>query len=204
MTPSRLMYFAMSIPLAIAVGLAGIWVTKPPAVVSLTVPPGTSVKVRLDQALASDESRPGDEFEATLTDPVWVNGKVAIPQGAQVKGKVVDARASSGVQGAARLRLTLNSIDTNGGTYELHTTDVAQYGSGNEKQNWELAGGGTDGGALMGALAGGAKSTLIGAPVGAGARGAAPAITSPENVRMPAETQLKFRLIEPLVVAVKG
>jgi hypothetical protein len=199
-----LRYIALSIPCAIVFGLAGVWVAKPPAVRSMTVPPGTFMSVRLDQELASDQNRPGDEFEATLTDPVWVNGKVAIPEGAQIKGKVVDACAWAGLQGTARLRLTLNSIETNGSTSELHTTDVARYGSGYIKQNWEFIGGGAGGGASVGALADRGKGELIEAPVGTGAGVVGAAAAGRKNVRMPAETGLKFRLIEPLIVPRKG
>lgn len=198
MTLPRLRYIALSAPLAIATGLAGVWIAKPSGVTRLTVVRGTSVQVRLDQPLASNQSRPGDRFEATLTAPVWVDGQVAIPEGAEIEGKVVDAFPSIKQEGPARLRLTLNSLKMNRMIYELHTTDVARYGSGYVNPHWEFAGGGAGPGALPSPLAKGGRGMLIGAPVGAGA--AASPVLGSKNVRMPAETSLKFRLIEPLIL----
>ncbi|MCL5004926.1 MAG: hypothetical protein M1404_00180 [Acidobacteria bacterium] len=188
-------------PFVIAVGLAAIWVMDQAATVSVTVPPGTSVKVRLDQALASDQSRPGDQFKATLIDAVRVNGKVAIPEGAQIEGKVVDANAPGGLQRTAQLRLTLDSIKADGITYELHTTDVTQYGSGHNRLNAGFVVG-AGGGTLVDAVAGGAEEARIRAAAGDGIGSVA--ITGRKNVRMPAETPLEFRLIEPLVVQSKS
>ncbi|HVA01091.1 MAG TPA: hypothetical protein VMV34_05470, partial [Terriglobia bacterium] len=84
MTLPRLRYIAMGAPLAIVTGLAGVWIAKPSGVTSLTVARGTTVQIRLDESLASNQSKPGDQFGATLTEPVWVDGKVAIPQGARI------------------------------------------------------------------------------------------------------------------------
>jgi len=203
MTLPNLRHIGLSIPLAIVAGLAGVWVAKPPAVRSVTIPPETSMSVRLDQTLASNQSRPGDQFDATLSGPVWVNGAVAIPEGARIKGKVVDARPSDSLEGTARLRVTLSYIKMNGKLYELHTTDVVQYGRGYKKRDREFAAGGAGGGALRGALADRGKGDLIGSPVGTGAGVVGAATTGKKNVRMPVETPLNFRLIEPLVVAVK-
>src|SRR5260370_18416705 len=69
----------------------------------VTLPERTAIHVTLDQALASNQSRPGDHFEATVSEPVIMDGKTVIPQGAHAEGLVVDARQSGRLMGRARL-----------------------------------------------------------------------------------------------------
>jgi hypothetical protein len=56
--------------LAVALGVATAKLPHPSKLESLTVPQNTPIHVTLDQALASDQSRPGDHFEATVSQPV--------------------------------------------------------------------------------------------------------------------------------------
>ena len=56
------------------------------------MPYGTMLAVRLTQTLSSDLSQPGDTFLASLAAPIVIGNKVIIPEGAGVKGKIVDAR----------------------------------------------------------------------------------------------------------------
>src|SRR6266481_7719651 len=80
----------------------------------VTVPEQTAIHVTLDQALASNQSRPGDHFEATVAEPVIIEGKTVIPQGAHAEGFVVDAKQSGRLMGRARLQLALQTVALNG------------------------------------------------------------------------------------------
>ena len=71
----------------------------------VTVPERTPIHVTLDQTLATDQNKSGDHFEATVAEPVVVNGKTVIPQGAHAEGLIVDARQSGKLIGRARLQL---------------------------------------------------------------------------------------------------
>src|SRR5713226_1070430 len=88
----------------------------------VTLPERTAIHVTLDQALASNQSRPGDHFEATVSEPVIMDGKTVIPQGAHAEGLVVDARPSGRLMGRARLQLQLESISVDGRNYGVRTT----------------------------------------------------------------------------------
>ena len=57
---------------------------------------------------------------------------------------------------------------------------------------------------MIGALAGGGKGALIGAPVGAGAGTAAAYFTGKKDVHLGAETPLTFELAEPVTIDVKS
>jgi len=170
----------------------------------ITVPEETVLHVTLDQGLASDQSRPGDHFEATVSQPVAIGDKTVIPQGAHVEGLVVDARPSGRLMGRARLQLALDSIDVNGKSYELHTNTSQRAGGNHKKRNWAWIGGGGAGGALIGAAAGGGKGALIGGPIGAGAGTAAAYFTGKKDIHLGPETPLTFHLVEPITIDVKG
>src|SRR5260370_7110701 len=85
------------------------------------LPERKAIHVTLDQALATNQSRPGDHFDATVSEPVVVNGKTVIPQGAHAEGLVVDARQSGRLKGRARLQLALQTVAVNVQHYHVLT-----------------------------------------------------------------------------------
>ncbi len=170
----------------------------------VTVPAGTAIQVTLDQSLASDKNRNGDEFEASISSPVVIDGKTVIPKGARVRGRVIEARESGRLAHVAHLRLALRSVEVGGKPYEIQTSAVSRTGSNHNKRNLELIGGGTGLGALIGGVAGGGKGALIGAAAGAGAGTATAAATGKKEIIIPAETPLTFRLAQPVSIPVKS
>ena len=170
----------------------------------VTLPEHTAIRVTLDQALATDQSRPGDHFDATVSAPVVVNDRVVIPQGAHAEGLVVDSRPSGRLKGRARLQLALQSVAVNGQNYDVLTTSHPRIGGDHKKRNWAWIGGGAAGGALIGALAGGGTGALIGGPVGAGAGTTVALLTGKKDIRLGAETPVKFELAEPVTINVHG
>lgn len=197
----RWSYIALVAPLALALGFAGVTLAAKPKMV--TVPQNVAIEVKLDQALASNQNRSGDTFEASVARPVEVDGKVVIPEGTPVTGRVVYAHRSGRLRGVAQLRLTLDSMQLNRTSYELQTNTVGRHGGNHKKRNFALIGGGGGGGALIGAIAAGGKGALIGGPVGAGVGTAVAAFTGKKDFVLPAETRLSFRLHEPVTLPVK-
>lgn len=59
------------------------------------VPDGTNLVVRLDVRVPSKYARPDDRVEATVAEPVRVDGRVAIPAGATVEGRCVTSSLPS-------------------------------------------------------------------------------------------------------------
>src|SRR5260370_9156059 len=95
----------------------------------------TRTPVTLDQSLASNKNKAGDHFQATVNEPVVVDGRTAIPQGTHVEGRVVDARKSGHLKGRADLRLALDAVQMNGQTYDLRTTSAGPAAANHNNRN---------------------------------------------------------------------
>lgn len=193
---------ASAVVLAVALGVGA--ATLRDRTDPVTVPEFTPIHVTLDQAVASNQSRPGDHFDATVSEPVVVDGKTVIPQGAKAEGLVVDAKPSGRLMGRARLQLALQAVEVNGQSYDVRTESKPRIGHDHKKRNWAWIGGGAAGGALIGGLAGGGTGALIGGPIGAGAGTTVALLTGKKDIKLRPETPVTFKLAEPLTVKVKG
>jgi len=166
----------------------------------LVVPADTVISVVLDQAVGSKISTPGQAFSAIVREPVEVDGRVAIPKGARASGIVKDAKPSGRFKGGAVLSVTLTSISVKNEEYNIQTTAPVETSKGKGKRTAGMVGGGAGGGALIGGLAGGGKGALIGGLIGAAAGTGGAGLTGNRDITLPAETQLSFKLVEPLEI----
>ena len=174
---------------------------KKPAAPEVTViPSGTVIVVRLGDTLSSKNSQAGQGFSATVAQPVEVDGKTVIEQGAAARGTVVDAKGMGHFKGGARLQVRLDSVTIHGREHQIETTSVARSLKGKGKRSIGFIGGGAGAGALIGALAGGGKGAAIGAAAGGGAGTAGAAFTGNKDIVLAAESALTFRLTQPVEV----
>jgi hypothetical protein len=169
----------------------------------ISVPEGTEIAVVLDDAVSSARNRSGDTFDATVVEPVVVEGKAVIPKEARAKGRVVDAKPSGRLHSPARLELALDSVEVDGTWYDIDTAGNTRRGRNHDKHNLVFIGGSAAGGALIGGIAGGGAGAVIGGLVGAGGGTAAAAATGKRDVNLPVETRLTFRLAQPAEISVK-
>jgi len=169
---------------------------KEPAIV--TIPAGTELSIRMIDSIDSDTNRIGDRFQASVEEPVVVDGVTIIPKGADVYGRLSEAKEAGRVSGASELKLELVSLMVNGKSEPLVTGEYALKGAGRGSNTAKKAAGGAAIGAVIGAIAGGGKGAAIGAGVGAGAGTTVNAATKGEQVKVPSETILAFRLMQPL------
>ena len=169
----------------------------------IVVKPGTEIVVTADQEVSSKTSNSGDQFEASLAEPVVVGDKVVIPKGARASGTVVDAKSAGRFKGNAELTVALDSVTVRGKSYRVKTSEVTKASKGRGKRTAEGAGGGAVVGALVGALAGGGKGAAIGAAAGAGAGTGAAAMTGERDVAINPESKLSFKLENALEIQPK-
>jgi hypothetical protein len=171
-----------------------------PMAQATVVPAGTTLTVRLGQAVGSKISTSGQSFTATLATPVSVDGKTVVPSGASASGVVTDAKPLGRFKGGAVLQIKLNSITVDGKERAIDTSAVTRSEKGKGKRTAVITGGGAGLGALIGGLAGGGKGAAIGALAGAGAGGAGSAFTGNKDVVLPAESAVSFKLESPLEI----
>ena len=164
------------------------------------VPAGTPVPVILSSALSSKVNQPGQEFEASLAAPILVNGEVAIPKDASVRGVILDAKKQGMFKGEAGLAIKLTGITVRGKEYPISTDVYGATQKGKGKRTAVVTGGGAALGALIGGLAGGGKGAAIGAGVGGGGGLAASGATGGKNVEFPVESKITFKLSEPVAI----
>ena len=162
-----------------------------------TIPSGTEVKVRADQAITADAANVGRTYDATVSDDVKdSSGNVAIPKGSRAQLSVVPTDKQGEVE------MGLSSVTVNGRSYQLAsntvTTSGGKEGVGKNKRTAKYVGGGALAGTLIGAIAGGGKGAAIGALAGGAAGAGAQTLTKGSKVNIPAESQLAFRLDQDL------
>lgn len=160
----------------------------------IEVPAGSEIVVRMIDTVDSQQARIGQEFRASLDEPVMVGGQVVIPRNADVTIKLVEDKQASRLAGRTALTLDVVSVSVNGRPMDVHTRSVTETSSSRTKRTGALAGGGAALGAIIGGLAGGGKGAAVGAVSGAGAGTAASVATKGPSVRIPSETRLTFVL----------
>lgn len=170
---------------------------------SMTVPDGTELVVRTNEAIDSTNATEGRTFSGTIEqDVTGPSGQVLIPKGSNTD-LIIRKVSSGGTTGSPQVALDIQAINIGGHHYEVSTSDIKQgnnSGIGKNKRTGEYIGGGAAVGTVLGAIAGGGKGAVIGAIAGAAAGGTAQVLTKGKEVKVPAETTLKFRLDRPLTL----
>jgi hypothetical protein len=59
---------------------------------SITIPAGTQVSVRTIDSIDSTKNHVGDRFQATLEEPLVVDGNVVVAKGADVFGRLAESK----------------------------------------------------------------------------------------------------------------
>ena len=167
----------------------------------ITVPAGTKLRVALLEAVSSDKSRPGDQFTASLAEPIVMDGKTVFAKGTRVRGRVVDAKESGRVKGRASIELTLTEImPQNGKALSISTKPYSQVAEPTKKRDAAIIGGGAGIGAAIGAIAGGGKGAAIGAAVGGGAGARTVLATKGKEIHLGPEARLSFTLASSIEI----
>src|SRR5436309_6116778 len=172
----------------------------PPPPQKVTIPSGTTLAVRLVDAIDSECSQLGQTFHATLDSPLAVEGDVAVPAGYDAEGHIVDVKSAGKFAGQSVLALQLDRIKVGDKYYNVQTDQYRRQGSSRGKNTAEKVGAGAGIGAIIGAIAGGGKGAAIGAAAGGGLGGGVQAATKGQQIKLPSETVLNFTLQAPLTV----
>jgi hypothetical protein len=163
---------------------------------TVTVPAGSSILITMIDSVDSSRNKPGDRFRASLEADLVVGGILVAPRGADVYGRLVEVREAGRLTGRSELGLELTDILIEQELQPILTGEYEVAGEGRGGDTAKKVGIGAAAGAAIGAIAGGGKGAAIGAGIGAGAGTAIQVMTRGEEVRVPSETRLEFRLRE--------
>ena len=160
----------------------------------VVIPSGTVLKVSLIDALNSDTSSAGERFRASLAESVVINGATLVQKGTTVWGRVIEAEGSGRVKGRASIRLALTDIMQNDRMVAITTETFAATAESSTTRDAEIIAGGAGVGAVIGAIAGGAKGAGVGAATGGGAGTGVVLATKGKEIRYGPESRLNFTL----------
>jgi hypothetical protein len=145
---------------------------------------GTLLRARITQGLSTTETLEGSPFSASLTQPVEKDGRVILPIGSMVEGRVTEVRSGRRISGRAALHLEVHDVTLpDGSHYVIHAqlidTDQTDHSTINSegtlvrrdhpKETLAAMSVATGGAAAAGAMMGGGVGALVGAGIGAGA-----------------------------------
>jgi len=176
-----------------------------PEVVRVTVPQGTEIHVTLSTELGSETSQAGDALSATTTSAVLAGGRVAIPEGSTIYGRVTDVDpATKGLKISEKggsVAISFSKVTTPRGDSTPLSASLTSFASSTGKTAG-IIGGSAAGGALLGKLLGGStKDAAIGAVVGGGIGTGIAAGTKGKKLEIPAGTDLVLTLDQALTIA---
>ena len=160
-----------------------------------TLAVGTPITARTTGAISTKSAATGSLFEATLDQPLEIDGYLVAPKGATVEGIVVSSDQGGRVKGVASIRIGLRSVMmADGRRLPIKTSSVEFDANKSGKKDALKVGIASGVGAAIGAIAGGGKGAAIGA--GAGAAGGTGLVlgTKGEAAQIPAESVVKVTL----------
>jgi hypothetical protein len=174
---------------------------------------GTSIRVHLLDRLSTAETEKGEPFRTRVATDVLQDGRVVIPAGAEIDGRVMEV-SSGHMGGSGTMRLQPDYVILPNGTrFRLHADVTGTPGSrtrvvgeGTIKADSRLKkdgieyGGAVGAGAITGAIVAGPAGALAGTLIGAGAITVHLLVSHPQATLDPGTT-LMFMLTDPLYLA---
>lgn len=168
---------------------------------SLIAPAGTVIEVRTNEWLSTDRNLPGDGFNATLAQPIVVDGWVVAQRGQEVLGRVTVVDKGKSSNHTSQLGLQLSELTfVDGQLLPIQTQLVQSTAPSDHGRDVATVGTTTGAGAIIGAIAGGGPAAAVGAGVGAIA-GIGIITTHGKPTMIPPETLLTFRLDGPVTIS---
>lgn len=168
----------------------------------ITVPAGTRILIRMVNSIDTTKQTKGYRFTATLETNLQAEDTVVAPRGTTLYGRLAEASSAGRMSGSSELVLELTDIVINGTAYPLLTSTYEVKGKGEGGNTAKKVVGGAGLGALIGGIAGGGKGAAIGAGAGAATGTAVAGAKKGQQLQIPTETLLEFRLQQPVSLPV--
>ncbi len=173
---------------------------------------GTDIHARLLQALSTRHTQDGEPFRAQVSADVFKEGRVVIPAGSELRGRVVQVEQGHRLRNHATLRLRPDAVILPDGTaYHLYAQAVSSSEPGTRTdaeggiqpkahtvKNLAEYGAGAGGGAIVGAALGGPVGAGAGAIVGTGVVTTHLLLQKPQDAKVEEGAEIVFSLTEPM------
>jgi hypothetical protein len=168
----------------------------------LTVQSGSYLTVRTNQILSSKQNQPGDQFTATLEEPVVVDGFVVAQRGETVVGRVVAVKKAGRIRGVSQLAVKLTRLTlVDGRQVGVQTQMIGEKGPTSRGRDAAGVVTTTGLGAAIGAAANGGVGAAVGAGAGAIAGTIGVLVTRGRPTIIYPETKLTFSINAPVVIS---
>jgi hypothetical protein len=174
---------------------------------------GTLLKTKMISTLSTSSTMEGTKFTAAVTEPIERNGRVIIPVGSILEGRVTQVHGGMRISGSALLHLETNNVTLPDGTHYVVHAQVVDTGKSDfnvteegtlkkksrTKETLAVMGGVTGAGAVSGAMIGGGVGAAVGAGIGAGVSTII-WLKQDRQATLDKDAQLVFSLTAPMVL----
>jgi hypothetical protein len=174
---------------------------------------GTLLKTKMIDTLSTSTTIEGSRFTAAVTEPIERNGRVIIPVGSILEGRVTEVHGGKRISGGALLHLETSDVTLPDGTHYIVHAQVVGTGKSefkvtdegtlkkkdHAKETLVVLGGVTGAGAVTGAVLGGGVGAIVGASIGAGVSTVI-WLKQDRQATLPKDVTLVFSLTTPMIL----
>lgn len=174
---------------------------------------GTLLKTKMIDTLSTTSTMQGSRFTAEVTEAIERNGRVIIPVGSILEGRVTEVHGGKRISGGALLHLETNDVTLPDGMHYIVHAQVIDTGSSefkvtdegtlkkkdHAKETLAVMGGVTGASAVTGAMIGGGVGAAVGAGIGAGVSTVI-WLKQDRQATLPKNVQLVFSLTMPMIL----
>jgi hypothetical protein len=174
---------------------------------------GTLLKTKIIDTLSTNSTMQGSRFTAEVTEAIERNGRVIIPVGSILEGRVTQIHGGKRISGGALLHLETNDVTLPDGMHYIVHAQVIDTGSSefkvtdegtlkkkdHAKETLAVMGGVTGASAVTGAMIGGGVGAAVGAGIGAGVSTVI-WLKQDRQATLPKDVQLVFSLTMPMIL----
>lgn len=190
--------------------------TAAPVLKTITVPAGTPLLMELKSGVNTKTAKAGDSVYLATSFPISIDNTIAIPPGTYVQGVIDNVKRSGRVKGRAEVLFhfttlifpsgytvsvpgSVNDVPGSDNGRVVNKEGTVQADGTKGKDAGTIAGPAAEG-AIIGALARGAKGALIGTGIGGAAGLAEVLFTRGNEINYPPGTAVEMVLQRPLTL----
>lgn len=166
------------------------------------MPAGTTLRLQLRSAVASDTSKVEDVVRAELRDAIEVDGVTVFPAGTDVSGSVTEAERAGRVKGLARVAYRFDAMTHDGERHEIVSAPLVHEAEPTKREDATKVAIGAGAGAAIGAILGGGSGAAKGAAIGAAGGAGTVLATRGDEVRLEPGATVTTKLSQALTVRV--